>query len=304
MKTFKFIILVTCLLLFLNNKTSAQGCSDAGFCTVNSLKPNSTDSLNQNYNRLKFGFSFGKADNSISVIGNYIEYNRLINNQFGIDFKLTSIAQNGNGISVFGLSDIFINAAYRVNENINLTLGAKIPLSRSQKTLNDLPLPMDYQSSLGTYDLIFGISYVLNKIQLTAAIQQPLSYNQNQFIADKYPVNSKLREFYSTNKFKRNGDVLFRISYPIELSQDLLFTPSILPIYHLANDKYTDEFNIEREIDRSKGLTLNGNIYLDYFINNNNIIQLNVGMPFIVRDARPDGLTRSFIANLEYRIEF
>jgi len=27
-------------------------------------------------------------------------------------------------------------------------------------------------------------------------------------------------------------------------------------------------------------------------------------MPFIVRDIRPDGLTRSFIANIEYKIKF
>ena len=77
-----------------------------------------------------------------------------------------------------------------------------------------------------------------------------------------------------------------------------------MPIYHLINDKYTDEFNVEQEITGSQGLTLNGNIYLDYEINRKNKIQINMGMPFIVRDSRPDGLTRSFIANLEYRIKF
>jgi hypothetical protein len=75
--------------------------------------------------------------------------------------------------------------------------------------------------------------------------------------------------------------------------------PSILPIYHLKNVKYTDKFNVINEIRGSQGLTLNGNIYLDYKIKSKNIIQINMGMPFIVRDARPDGLTRHFIANLE-----
>jgi hypothetical protein len=59
-----------------------------------------------------------------------------------------------------------------------------------------------------------------------------------------------------------------------------------------------------KEIIGSQGLTLNGNTYIDYEFNSKNIIQLNLGMPVIVRDARPDGLTRSFIANLEYRIKF
>jgi len=94
------------------------------------------------------------------------------------------------------------------------------------------------------------------------------------------------------------------VSYPISLNSKIKLTPSILPIYHLTNDSYKDEFNVEKEIIGSQGMTLNGNVYLEYEINHKNILQLNVGMPFIVRDARPDGLTRSIIANLEYRIKF
>ena len=72
----------------------------------------------------------------------------------------------------------------------------------------------------------------------------------------------------------------------------------------MTNDKYTDELNVEKEILGSQGLTLNGNIYFDYEVDSKNALQLNLGAPFIVRDSRPDGLTRSFIANLEYRIKF
>ncbi|MBT8349967.1 MAG: hypothetical protein KJO26_01860, partial [Deltaproteobacteria bacterium] len=189
-------------------------------------------------------------------------------------------------------------------DKLNITLGAKIPLSNANNFLNSLPLPMDYQASLGTFDLIFGVGYVINKLQIVAAIQQPLTQNDNQFFASSYPAGSKLFAFQSTNKFTRSGDVMLRVSYPILLNQKLRLTPSILPIYHLTNDKYTDEINIEREIIGSEGLTLNGNIYLDYEINRKNTIQVNVAMPFVVRDSRPDGLTRSLIANLEYRIKF
>jgi hypothetical protein len=163
---------------------------------------------------------------------------------------------------------------------------------------------MDYQSSLGTFDLIFGIGYEIKKIQFIAAIQQPLTQNDNLFIATNYPINSGLRTFQSTNKFKRSGDVLLRISYPITIDSKLKLTPSILPIYHLTNDKYTEDSNVQKEITGSQGLTLNANAFLDYEFNSKNIIQLNLGIPFIVRDTRPDGLTRSFIANIEYRIKF
>jgi len=304
MTKFKFILLAITLFYLVTNYSYGQGCSDAGFCTINSFKPNSTDSTEVFNNQFKVGAFYGNADNSISVYGNYLEYNRQLSEKFGLDVKLTTLAQNGNGISAFGLSDIFVNANFKASENVKFTLGAKIPLSNASKTYDKLPLPMDYQASLGTFDLIFGIGYEIKKIQLIAAIQQPLTQNDNQFIATNYPINSELRTFQSTNKFERSGDVLLRVSYPINITSKLKLTPSILPIYHLSNDKYTDEFNVEKEIVGSQGLTLNGNAYLDYEINSKNIIQLNLGMPFIVRDSRPDGLTRSFIANIEYRIKF
>ncbi len=300
----KIIIILFSLSFILANNTFSQGCSDAGFCTMDSFKPSESDTLETINNQFKIGIFLGKADNSITAYGTYLEYNRQINEKLGLDVKLTTIAQNGNDISVFGVSDIFLNANYKLNDNFKLTLGTKLPLSNASSTLNDLPLPMDYQASLGTVDLILGIGYQIKKIQFVAAIQQPLTQNNNQFLASDYPLESKLRSFQSTNKFQRSGDVLLRVSYPISLGKKLKFTPSILPIYHLSNDKYTNEFNIEKEIIGSEGLTLNGNIYVDYEINNKNYIQLNIGAPFIVRDARPDGLTRSLIANLEYRMKF
>ncbi len=293
-----------CLHVILPKYTFGQGCSDAGFCTINSFKPNSNDSIKATNKQFKFGMFFGKADQSIYAYGSYIEYNRQLNDNYTIDIKLTSMAQNGNDISVFGLSDVFINASYKASKNLNLTIGTKIPLSKSNKSLNNLALPMDYQASLGTFDLILGIAYQINKIQLIAAIQQPITQNDNQFFASNYPTDSPLRSFQSTNKFKRSGDVLLRVSYFISVKDKFKLTLSILPIYHLSNDKYTDELTIEKEILGSQGLTLNGNIYLDYEINRKNAIQLNLGAPFIVRDSRPDGLTRKFVANLEYRIKF
>lgn len=300
--TIIFMVTTLCVLSFFHSY--GQGCSDAGFCTINSFKPNSTDSSKLVNNQLKMGAFYGKADHAIAVYGSYIEYKRILNEQFGLDVKLTTISQNGNGISTFGLSDFFVNASYKASESLIFTLGTKIPLSDANNAKNNLPLPMDYQASLGTLDLIFGIGYEIKKIQFVAAIQQPLTQNNNQFIATDYPSNSALSTFQSTNKFQRSGDVLLRVSYPINITSKLKLTPSVLPIYHLTNDKYTDEFGVNKEISGSDGLTLNGNAYLDYELNSNNIIQLNVGAPFIVRESRPDGLTRSFIANIEYRVKF
>lgn len=304
MKKLKVLLLVALLFGFATNYSYGQGCSDAGFCTMNNFKPNSRDSNEVFKNQFKLGAFFGKADNSISVYGNYFEYNRQLSDNFGFDVKITTIAQNGNGITTFGISDFFVNANYKASEKLKFLLGAKIPLSNSTKTNDNQHLPMDYQASLGTFDLIFGLGYEINKFQFVVAVQQPLSQNKNQFIANNLPVNSMLREFQSTKNYQRSGDILLRVSYPIIINPKIKLTPSILPIYHFSNDKFTDEFNVTKEIEGSEGLTLNVNAYLDYEINNKNVIQLNVGLPLIVRDARPDGLTRSFISNLEYRFKF
>lgn len=301
MVNWKIIVLA---LSILSATAYGQGCSDAGFCTINAFKPIGEEPVESLDNQFKVGTFYGSADHSIAVYGAYFVYNRQINESLGIDVKLTSLAQSGNDISVFGLSDIFLNANYRLTDHLNVTLGAKVPLSGANKTLDGLALPMDYQASLGTFDLVLGLAYELQKIHFVVALQQPLTQNKNEFLASSYPAGSALSAFQSTNQFKRSGDILLRVSYPITLVEKLMLTPSILPIYHLANDKYTDESDVEMEIVGSQGLTLNGNLYLDYEINTKNHLQLNVGMPFVVRDARPDGLTRSLIANLEYKISF
>ncbi len=282
----------------------AQGCSDAGFCTINSFKPNTGDGSNIGTNQIKIGAFLGTADNDITVFGNYLEYNRQFSEKLGVDVKLTYMAQRGNDISRHALGDIFVNVNYQLSDRVNLTSGIKAPLMKGNASLNNLPLPMDYQASLGTWDFILGVGFNLDRIQLVAALQQPLTQNDNEFFASRYPASSNLRLFQSTNEYVRSGDFLIRASYPVLLSNRIKLTPSLLPIYHLGNDKYTDEQNVQREIAGSSGLTLNGNVYLDFDLHDTGTLQFNIGMPFIIREARPDGLTRGVIASLEYRFRF
>ncbi len=299
---FNSFVLIT--LSAITQMVFGQGCSDAGFCTLNSFKPSKQETELVKNNQIKIGAFIGSADNSISVWGNYMEYNRQITNKFGLDARINTLAQNGNDLSVFGVSELFLTGKLSIFKRFKLTLGTKIPLANGNRKDNSLPLPMDYQSSLGTFDLILGGGYEFNKISFVLALQQPLSQNKNEFLAENYPAGSPLRNFQSTNKFIRSGDILLRVSYPFNIGQKLTLTPSLLPIYHLANDQYTDITGVEKEITGSQGLTLNGNLYIDYELNQRNALQLNAGIPFVVRDVRPDGLTRSFVVNLEYKINF
>jgi hypothetical protein len=289
--------------LLINNTSVAQGCSDAGFCAMGAFKPFNPKAASYD-NKLKFGLSFGQADKSISTIGNYIEYGRTLTPTIGLDVKLTTLSQSGNSVSSFGLADLFVNGSFKLNDDVKLAVGAKFPLNDGNTKKNNLPLPMDYQASLGTVDLIAGIAYNVKNFQLFAALQQPVSQNKNQYLGALYPANSKLSTFFNSRNFKRSGDVLLRIAYPVTVNNKFKITPSLLPIYHLANDKFTSFTNVETEIKDSKGLTLNANVYLDFEVNKKSNFQITVGSPFVVRKARPDGLTRSVVINAEYAIKF
>lgn len=303
MKNIKLTFLFILIVLIQINPLFSQGCSDAGFCTINSLKPDMVQGEKLK-NKIKFGASFGKADNSVNAFGSYIEYSRQFNKNIGLSIKLTSLAQSGNDISEFDLSDLFISSNFKTSKNVSLIAGVKIPFNKADKKKDNLYLPMDYQSSLGTYDLILGSGFNFGKLQISAAAQIPLNQNENKFIANNYSAISEIRKFHTTYNFKRSADVLVRITYPVLEKESFTIVASLLPIYHLSNDKYTNETLKEVEIDGSKGLTLNGNVFLNYSVNSQSNIQVSLGFPFKVRDSRPDGLTRSFIANLEYGYSF
>jgi hypothetical protein len=297
----KSILFFTICLLSFN--AFSQGCSDAGFCTVYNLKPQNNQHETHN-NHLRSGLSVGKADFDISVIAAFLEYRRQLSSSFSVDIRLTQLSQSGNDISTSGLSDLYINAGYKVNSAFSLTGGLKMPLNVSNKLKDGRALPMDYQSSLGTTDLILGAGFVSGSLQFNFAIQQPLSQNDNVFFPTEYPAGSPLREFPATNKFKRSGDVMLRVAYRALSGNKWSVTPAVLPIFHLSNDKFTDTDGIEKEIEGSQGLTLNTNIFVDYKISESFSAQLNAGLPLLVRETRPDGLTRSFIAGVELKYTF
>lgn len=282
---------------------SAQGCSDAGFCTLNNFKPNAIDTTTP-ANQVRIGASIGGADHSITVFGNYLEYNRSLGKRFGFDAKITSLAQSSIEASAFGLSDVYANLHVKFLEKFKLSVGAKIPLTDGNALEDGLPLPMDYQSSLGTYDLIVGLAYGIKGLQLAAALQQPLTQNDNAFMRPSFPGDHRFSSFQSTNRFERKGDVLLRGAIPVSAGSKFKLTPSLLLIYHLGNDQFTNDLGQQEEIEGSQGLTINANAYVDYMLNQHNALQLSLGVPLLVREARPDGLTRSFVINLEYSVKF
>ena len=161
---------------------------------------------------------------------------------------------------------------------------------------------MDFQPSLGTVDLIFGFGYGIQNLDLTVALQQPVTQNKNGFLPSDYPEGSGFDDFHPTNEFQRRGDILVRASYAIPFWKKWILTPSLLPIFHLGEDEYTNEEGGRVPIEGSSGLTLNANVFVEYSIDDRNAIEFGFGAPITTRETRPDGLTRHYVVSVEYKV--
>ena len=62
-------------------------------------------------------------------------------------------------------------------------------------------------------------------------VSNPIIY----IVSENNPVNSKIRDFQSINKFKRSSNALLRISYPVKLGEKFIITTSLLLIYPMIN---------------------------------------------------------------------
>lgn len=302
---------ITGILILTISASYGQGCSDAGVCTIHSFK-NNTEKYGEgdkNNNEILVGFAFGKGERSISYYTPYIQYTRSITDRTSVTGKLVLSAISGELARTTGLGDLFLSVNHAIDIKKkwqkSFVAGLKIPFDKADIIKDGIHLPMPYQVSLGTTDLILGVNIVRKSFGATLALQQPLtSANENKFLPEDYSSHVLASRYLPTNRFGRKGDVLLRLSYNFILSDKWKLRPGLLSIYHLGNDSYVDANNIKREINLSDGLTLNANIFLAYKVNKTAEFELSLGTPFVVRTNRPDGLTRSFVAAVEYKFSF
>lgn len=295
----------------LTTHSSAQGCSDAGVCTIHSIKNSAEahESKEGTKNDLSIGFGYGIGERSTNNYTGYLEYTRSLSSKTSLTGKLSYNAITGELAKTNGLGDLFlsVNHAFDIKKKWqkSFVVGLKLPFDGADIEKNGIHLPMPYQTSLGTVDLILALNYSRKKWGATLALQQPLkAQNDNKFLPGDYPSVPITLKYWPTSGFKRKGDIVGRVSYSVKAGERFFIRPGLLGIYHLANDTYEDNNKVTIPVYNSLGLTLNGNVFFDYRLKNGNGFELSLGTPFIVRDQRPDGLTRKFVASLEYQFSF
>lgn len=281
----------------------AQGCSDAGICSIGHAFDST---IKEKKNNIEIATIFGAGESDVTYFSPFVSYTRKINEKLALSAKVTFSSASGSFGTRAAFGDAYLVGNYLFKEKNNkqwsALMGLKFPFTSSNLKINEYSLPLDYQASLGTFDLFLGTNLKYREWDFNAAVQIPVfNINKNSYFREY----SGTDDFPSTNLFERKSDALFRTTYTITTSnQKFTFKPNVLFIYHLGEDSYENIFGQRETIEGSDGLTINGNLITAYHINKQNSIELSLATPFVVRDIRPDGLTRSFVAGLQYKIQF
>ncbi len=296
----------------------SQGCSDAGFCTMGAMKPD------QPYNKkialklrsMEFSFYRGTTTLTPVIYVATADLNFTLNSKNAFQVKLPYQAIEGRLANTNSIGDIslcFTRSIYSSDAfDLNLSLGSKIPTNKSDKSTNGLPLPMYYQTSLGTYDVIAGLSLINRKWLFATGIQIPLNQNNNQFIWSAWAGTDEepyVNQYNQAKDLRRGIDVMLRVERNFRFSK-VNFSAGLLPIYRIQRDEFTKSGQTANSIQErvspkeGKGLALSAIATVGYNFNVQSGIKLLVGHKLRQRDINPDGLSRVFVFSFTYFYRF
>jgi len=309
------ILLLSFLLESIN--ACSQGCSDAGFCTMGAMKPD------QPYNKkiqvklrsMELSFYRGTTTTTPIIYVATADLNFSLNAKSSFQVKVPyTMVKSGNLGETQGVSDLSLCYTRSLltsdHFDINFSLGGKIPTNKSDFVSDKFPgqpLPMYYQTSLGTYDFITGVSLINRKWLLATGIQIPFKHiNHNTFDwtdFPDYPDQSYLKTYSQSNLLKRGVDVMLRIERNFRFSR-FNFSTGLLPIYRITNDRIINAKGAEVKPAGAHGLALSGIVTAGYNFNVRSGIKVLWGHKIVQRDKNPDGLTREMVSSITYNYRF
>jgi hypothetical protein len=280
--TMRSYVFLVCMVLV--SYAAGQGCSDAGVCTAGpmgelALTDSGADPAGlQNMVRLGFGYGIGETGVTIGQFTG--EFNYAFTERDAFQFRIPFVFSSGALGSLSGIGDPLLTVSHALvlgrTERLDALAGVKLATNTSNGRAGGRTLPMVYQTSLGTTDLLLGLNYRKNSIRLAIAYQHVL-HNSNE-------------------NLQRSSDLVLRGQYLL-FNGKVALQPGLLAIVHLNTDRYGQE-PLLVEVPGSDGLTLNITLDVRYNLSDHWALEFSAGTPMITRKARPDGLTRSLVASL------
>lgn len=310
-------LILTGLVLFLCSLlpyfARAQGCSDAGFCTMGAMKPDQPFNKKIDLRLRSMEISFYRGTTSLTprIFVATADLNFSLTRKTSFQVKIPYQSVTGTLGTTGGLGDIslcFTRVIYSSDQfDLNLSVGGKLPSNKSNLEEDGFPLPMYYQTSLGTYDFITGISLITSKWLLATGIQHPFNRNNNEFLWSRWAGSDQspeyIRRYAPANKLRRGTDVMLRVERNFRFSR-INFSLGLLPIYRITNDEIENGAGERIKPDAAKGLALSGIVTFGYQFNVRSGIKLLGGHKIVQRDHNPDGLSREMVTTLSYFYRF
>lgn len=309
----------TCVALALISlciEARSQGCSDAGVCTagpIGELQQLHDSTRNEPRHFARLTFSLAAGEQGTSIVQVVPEVSIGATDRLSFQVKVPYISVSGNLGSTNGLGDPVITGSYafikKDRQRLDGLLGVKINSGDASAKADGLPLPMPYQTSLGTTDLLLGLNYKWKRISAAIAYQHVLSQsNANGFLRSAWSSSADSTTasgYFESYQLERANDAVVRAQYAIPIGK-LTLQPGLLAIVHLAEDTrgIGSEPPQRISIAKSAGLTLNLTVDTRYPLNDRWALEASFGSPLVVREVRPDGLTRSIVLNVGVRFGF
>lgn len=290
----------------------SQGCSDAGFCTMGAMKPDQpfARKIKLRLRSIEMGLYQGKTNLEPIIYVFTGDLNFSLNAKNSFQVKVPYQAVKGELANTDGLGDFSLSYTHTIFStekfDINATLGGKIASNNGNLKKDGKPLPMYYQTSLGTYDLVAGISLLSRNWLLATGIQHPFNPNGNQFVwgawAD-FPDQETIRSYPKSKDLRRGTDIMIRVERNFRYSRYNL-SIGLLPIYRINKDIITDPRLGRVKLEGSTGLALTGLVTFGYSFNVRSSVKFLYGKKFTNRKMEPDGLTRRHVITLSYIYRF
>lgn len=294
----------------------AQGCSDAGFCTMGAMKPDQPYNKKVQLRLRTMELSFYRGTTTLTPVV-YVataDFNFSLNQKNTFQLKVPYQFVSGrlaNTGSVGDISLCFTRNIFSSDKfDLNLSVGGKIPTNNSDFSKDGNALPMYYQTSLGTYDAIAGISLISKKWLLATGVQIPLNQNKNQFDWNRWNDQDEIdyvKEYANATNLKRGIDVMLRVERNFRMSR-LNFSIGLLPIYRITADEITKNNGERTSIDANgnvaSGLALSVIGTIGYNFNTKSGIRFLIGHKIQQRAFSPDGLTRELVNSVTYIYRF
>lgn len=294
----RFLVLIISFSFIYNS--FSQGCSDAGACSIESIN---FEEFNSNKNasvKLNMEQTLGLGEKFVFISQTTVGVQFRASKTSLLELRIPFIYANGNLGQSSGIGDLMLSLNQQIfkwnKKSVNLIIATQLKSNNSNSEYNNKPLPMAYQTSLGTNDIIIGSLFSIPRWDFYAAYQHSFGKNKNKYLVNDITIPEN-KQYYESNQLKRGDDIYLRGRRFFDLKNENRIYVNSLLIYRIEKDEIVKN-NENIKIDGSEGLTVNLAFTYSKKLKNNRKMDFSLAFPIIDKDYRSDGLTRNLVLGL------